>query len=160
MHEMTAGLLEPLGPRHEREAGMRFIKTATGFVVRLDRGEEVLDGLSSFIEQAGLVGGSITGIGAVQDTVLGYLDPETKSYHKQTFSGDMELVNLTGNITWVDGKPFVHAHVTISGSDFVARSGHLFQARIAVTGEFYVHPSEVRLARVADPVTGANLISD
>ncbi len=139
---------------------MRFIKTATGYVVRLDREEEVLEGLTTFVEKAGLVGGAISGIGAVKDTVLGYLDPETRTYRKERFPEDMELVNLTGNITWVDGRPFVHAHATISGADFVARAGHLFEARVAVTGEFYVHPSNVRLERVADPATGAKLISD
>ncbi len=139
---------------------MRFVKTATGYVVRLDLEEEVLEGLTAFIRASGIAGGAISGIGAVKDTVLGYYDAAAKTYRKQTFAHEMELINLTGNITWVDDEPFVHAHVTVAGPDYVARAGHLFTARIAVTGEFYVTPSEVRLTRRHDPATGLKLISD
>jgi predicted DNA-binding protein with PD1-like motif len=58
---------------------------------------------------------------------------------------------------WFDGEPFCHAHVTISGLDFISHSGHLFQADIAVTGEFFLQPLP-RIERVFDEQTGLKRI--
>ena len=137
---------------------MQVFKTSTGYVVRLDPGEEILSTLTKFITDEEIAGGAITGIGAIRNTTIGYFDLHRKEYSKRRFSDDMELVNLTGNVTWVEGEPFVHAHVTISGSDFVAHSGHLFDAEIAVTGEFHLYPTDRRILRAQDERTGLKLI--
>jgi predicted DNA-binding protein with PD1-like motif len=137
---------------------MKTFKTSTGYVVRLDPGEEILGTLTGFVIDEEIAGGTITGIGAVKNTTIGYFDLHRKEYSKRRFSDDMELVNLTGNVTWVEGEPFVHAHATISGPDFVAHSGHLFEAEIAVTGEFLLHPTDRRILRAPDERTGLKLI--
>jgi predicted DNA-binding protein with PD1-like motif len=110
---------------------MLVVRTEGGYVVRMDAGEEVLASLADFVLREGIAGGSIS-----------------------------ELVSLSGNITWVDGEdhPMIHAHVTLAGADFVAIGGHLFSGEIAVTGELFVIPTEVRLSRELDERTGLKLI--
>jgi predicted DNA-binding protein with PD1-like motif len=137
---------------------MRSFETEQGYIVRLDLGEEVLTTLTRFITEAGIQGGAIRGIGAVVKTTLGYFDLHAKTYDKRDYPGDMELVSCDGNITWLDGAPMVHAHATISGPDYVAQAGHLFSAEIAVTGEFYITTTSLKIKRAPDDRTGLNLI--
>ncbi len=140
---------------------MRVIETTTGgFVVRLDLGEEILTSLTEFVKVQDLEGAVIQGIGAVKDSVLGYYDMHEKVYREQAIPEDMELVSLNGNLTWVEGEPFIHAHAALSGEDFVVKGGHLFSSVIAVTGEFHVQPTGVRIERVPDERTGLKLMSD
>jgi predicted DNA-binding protein with PD1-like motif len=72
----------------------------------------------------------------------------------------MELVSLTGNVTWVDDAPLIHAHAVLAGPDYVAYGGHLFSAEIAVTGEVSIAPFTTRVCRKPDERTGLNLIGD
>jgi hypothetical protein len=116
--------------------------------------------LTAYLRQEKIEGGSVTGIGAVMNTTLGYFDLHTKEYRQRVFPEDMELVSLTGNITRVDGAPFVHAHAVLSGEDFVAHAGHLFSAEIAVTGELFITPAAVRITRALDQRTGLKLMAE
>lgn len=133
--------------------------SGTNHIVRLDAGEEVLESLTVYLKERRIVGGVISGIGAVKDTTLGYFDLPSREYQRREFPEEMELINLTGNITWVDEAPFIHAHATISGADYLAKSGHLFGATVAITGEFFIWPSEIKLPRELDQRTGLKLIS-
>jgi predicted DNA-binding protein with PD1-like motif len=139
---------------------MRVEKCQQGFFVRLDPGEEVMQCLTRMVQEHGLQGGMITGIGAVKDPIVGYFDLHTKEYFRRTLAGDHELVGLSGNITWVEGKQFIHAHVILAGPDLACHGGHLFSAEIAVTGEFFVLEESVVLRRVPDQRSGLNLIGD
>ena len=138
---------------------MQAFRAPNAHVLRLDVGQELMQTLTAYLSQEKIHGGSVTGIGAVMNTTLGYFDVHTKEYHRRDFPDDMELVSLVGNITRVDGAPFVHAHAVISGADYVAYSGHLFNAEIAVTGELFIIPAEVRITRALDQRTGLKLMA-
>lgn len=137
---------------------MRYQKTPSGYVVRLQRGEEIHDALTRFMGEKKIGGGSVVGLGAVRAITLGYYDVETKEYARKSYDGDYELVNLTGNLSLVDGEPLLHAHAVISGSDMVALGGHLFTATIAVTGEFFITDAGGEMNRALDSETGLKLL--
>jgi len=139
---------------------MLVVRTEGGFVVRLDAGEEVRGSRAAVVVREGIAGGCISGIGTLRNTTIGYFDRERREYDKRRIDAEMELVSLSGNITWVDGEhhPMIHAHVTLAGPDFVSIGGHLFSGEIAVTGELFVIPTEVRIAREFDERTGLKLI--
>ena len=139
---------------------MRAIKTGAGYLLRLDLDEEIMETLLSFVKKEGIQGGSITGIGAVKNTTLGFFDLHRKQYDRHEFPDDMELVSLSGNITWFEGEPMIHAHVVLGGEDMVARGGHLFSSQIAVTGEFFLVTNERRVERTRNEQTRLNLIGD
>ena len=101
-----------------------------------------------------------TRILAVKNTVVGYFNLHTREYQQVELPEDLELVSFMGNLTWTGGEPFIHAHVTLSDSGCSARGGHLFSSEIAVTGEFVIQPTGLRLEREHDPRTGLNLISN
>lgn len=137
---------------------MQFRKTQNGFIVRLMKGEEVISSLSSFVEEQKIPGGFVFGLGAFRDATLGYFDSARKEYVKNFFKEDMEFGSLTGSISYVEGKPFIHAHVVAGGPDAKAYFGHLFSATISATGEFFIMPSDIKIERKADPETGLNLL--
>jgi predicted DNA-binding protein with PD1-like motif len=137
---------------------MYFRKIQNGYLVRLVKGEEMIRSLSSFVEEQKILGGFVFGLGAFKDLTLGYYDSAKKEYTKKLFKDDMEFGNLTGSIAYVEGKPFVHAHVSAAGSDMKALCGHLFSATISGTGEFMIIPSESKVERKPDPETGLKLL--
>jgi len=130
----------------------------TRHLLRLDRGEEVLGSLADFAVQERLPGATLSGVGAVEQTELGYFDLRRREYVRRVFADEMELLSLSGNIAWWSGEPVVHAHVLLGGADYAAVGGHLFRATIAVTGEILVAVLDTPLERALDERTGLKLL--
>ena len=127
-------------------------------ILRLEKGEEVLSTLTDFVRENDIRGGAILGLGAIRDLELGLYDPHEKTYIKRTFPEDMELGNLTGNISWFEGHPVLHCHVTVAAHDLKAYTGHLFSAVVAVTVECVIRPFSKKLTRARDEAIGLNLL--
>ena len=43
------------------------------------------------------------------------------------------------NVALKDGKPFLHAHITLGTHDMEVFGGHLFEMEVAAVGEFIIH---------------------
>ena len=137
---------------------MFFQETKNGYIVRLEKGEEIITALSEFADKQKIKGGFVYGIGTVNNLTLGYYDTEKKDYLKKTFQADFELASLMGNISLLKGSPLVHAHIVVSDSNFGTLAGHLFSGMIAVTGEFVILLTGDIIERAFDPQTGLNLL--
>ena len=68
------------------------------------------------------------------------------------------LLHLAGNLSWVEGKPFLHAHVVLGGPDFQALGGHLFGGTVSVTAELFFRPNDERVDRQWNEDVGLNLM--
>jgi len=137
---------------------MQSKRIADGFVVKLDKGEQLVDSLIKFARQEKVDSGSVAGIGAVTNVTLGYFDREQKKYLQRKFDDVYELVSLSGSIATIKGEPILHLHIVISDRDYSVRAGHLFSAEVAVTGEIFVRAYPERLLRKKDPEFGLNLL--
>lgn len=137
---------------------MFFQKIKDGYVIRLEKGEEIISTLTDFADKYKIEGGFIYGIGTVNNLTLGYYQAEKKNYLKKGFPDDFELVSLMGNISLLKGNPMVHIHVVISDANFNTSAGHLFSGTIAVTGEFVILVTKDAIERAFDPQTGLNLL--
>src|SRR5437879_10739384 len=131
---------------------------AKTYLLVFHTGQEVMKGLLAFARKNKLVAGHLTGIGAVSDAVIGYFDPQTKTYLRNHEKGQAELLSLTGNLALVEGEPFFHVHVALGRRDGSARGGHLFEATIRPTVELVLtaYPKPVR--RKTDRDSGAELL--
>jgi len=136
---------------------MRWRAVQGGWAIVLDRGDDVHEALREVARAAGIRSGAFTGLGAVDDVQLAYWDLPTKEYLRSDFQGDYEIGALVGNLTFLDGQPFVHAHVVIGGRDFVARTGHLMRARCSATVEIFVHDYASTVERALVPEIGLSL---
>ena len=133
---------------------MKWQPTRFGFVLRLEAGEEIFASLRRFAELQGIRSGTVTGLGAVGETELGFFHPATREYSRRSFTGDYEIGSLTGNLSEFEGHPHPHCHLVISGPDFVAHAGHLFRAVVSVTCEITIATDPDPLLRMARPDLG------
>ncbi len=118
---------------------------------------EITRAFTAFVEEHDIKAGTVHGIGAVNEAVLRFFDPVTKEYVDRSFSEQMEISNLTGNISRKDGKPYVHLHVTLGRSDYSALAGHLLTAIIHGAGEFVIEKFNGEVNRYYDENIGLNL---
>ncbi|RKY25126.1 MAG: DNA-binding protein [Planctomycetota bacterium] len=141
---------------------MKFTRFDNTFVVRLEQGEDIVPALNAFCAEQAVTGAVLHGIGAVKEATLGYYSLEKEEYVRRDFRGEFEIVNLAGNVTVLEGKPFVHAHVALAGrdeqrpaDDFKAVGGHLFRGIISATAEIIITSIGAAIRRTKLP--GATL---
>ncbi len=128
------------------------------YVLSLDNHTEVAEALKAFCVEKSILAGSIIGIGAISEATFRFLDPATKAYVDKTFQEQMEITNLTGNISEKDGAPYLHLHITASRRDYTCIGGHLLTARINGACELLVEAfPDAAVGRYLDAETGLNL---
>lgn len=131
---------------------MQFEPSLTGYVLRLDLGEEVQKSLIEFAKQTNLQSAFYFGFGGIKQVKLGYFQIDKGDYAPTLFEkGLYELVNLTGNLTRVGPDPFPHTHLTMGDDKHQTYSGHLLSAIVGVTVEIMVITTGLSLTRTTDP---------
>ncbi|MEE9441173.1 MAG: PPC domain-containing DNA-binding protein [candidate division Zixibacteria bacterium] len=135
---------------------MKFRKVTGGFLVRLDKGEEVIESLQAFIAKQKIPAGVLQGIGAVRNIQIGYFDTRRNKYQTKQINKTIEVVSLIGNISYINKRPFVHAHITVADSNYKLTGGHFFKGEVAVTLEVFIRVLNKKLNRKKDPKTGFN----
>ena len=140
---------------------MEYKKYGDTYLVRIKRGEEVMEKLSELCRKENILLASIEGIGAASKVVMGCFDFDTRHYAKTTYEGcgTLELSSLVGSVTELNGEPYLHVHVTFAGEDGIAHAGHLNETVIAVTAEIVVRCLDGHAKRSFDEETGINLIN-
>lgn len=133
-------------------------KIENGYILRLIKGERVVEKIISFCEENNINSASITGIGGVSEAELGYYDLSTKEYHWRKFEGLYEITSFSGNIALVEGKPVLHSHITISDTNFQAFGGHLKEAIVGPTCEVIIKTFSIGLTRSMDDEIGLKLL--
>jgi len=134
-------------------------KTLEGYyLIRLEPGEEVIESLKHFADEHKVGFAELRAIGAFRRVTLGYFDPTANVYRNQAVEEQVEVLNLSGNISrGEESEPVVHAHVTVGRSDYHALGGHLVEATVYPTLEIVVTTALATVHRRRDPATGLTL---
>ena len=127
-------------------------------LVRIDVGEKIIECLTAFIKERDIQSGFITGIGATSHATIAWYDVETGEYITTEIDEICELTSLVGNISWFEGQPMIHAHVTLGKRDYSIIGGHLIEAVIGVTGEFWIHSTPIKIVRTLSQFKKIKLI--
>ncbi|MCP4581670.1 MAG: DNA-binding protein [candidate division Zixibacteria bacterium] len=138
---------------------MQAKKVEDGYFLRIDKGEEIMATITDFVAVKSIPAGAISGIGALTEVELGYFDREKSEYLRRNFNNIYELLSLTGNISYIDQNPMVHAHCILGDSDYRLVGGHLFNAVVAVTGEVHIRTFNERFERAMNPELNLNLLA-
>ena len=93
--------------------------------VRFARGDDLLDGLNTAAKDLGYEAATVQIVGAVERLAVAYYRQDTHEYERHEYDAPHEIAGGVGNVSLKDGEPFVHIHVTGSGSDGKAVAGHL-----------------------------------
>jgi len=117
--------------------------TGRRFEIVMSKGDEIIAGLTEFAEKNHIGMAHFTAVGAIDKATLGWFDPEKRAYKKIEINQEVEILNLTGNITTGNnGKPNAHAHMTVAMPDGSARGGHLLEGFISLTLQCFVDDAE------------------
>ncbi len=137
---------------------MQQYSNTNGNLVVINRGEELIAQLTEYAQERKLNSAWISGLGGSGSVTLEFYNILTKEYEWKKFNVPMEILNLTGNLSWVDGEPFWHVHGTFSGRDLHALGGHVKELVIGLTCEILITPLNTPLTRVFDDETGLKLL--
>ncbi|MFC1467597.1 PPC domain-containing DNA-binding protein [Verrucomicrobiota bacterium] len=125
---------------------------------RLQHGQDLLEALTHLCYEEGITLGRVTAIGAVQKAGVAFYDQKEREYRRIEFDRPMELLSLTGNISMKDGKPFIHAHITLGDPCGSVHGGHLDTGTVVYACEYEIHAySGPELDREYDEATALAL---
>ena len=128
------------------------------YIVSLDNHVELMEALAAFCKDLTIYCGQVRGIGAISEATFRMYDPATKQYVDKTFTEQMEITNLTGNISQKDKQPYLHIHATCSRENYSCVGGHLLSARINGACELLVDEfGDTFASREYDDETGLYL---
>ncbi len=139
---------------------MKAKKNNNKYIIRLEKGEEVMKTLKSFCEDNNILAGSLTGIGATNDVSIKGFDTKKNEYvSKRMNEESYEIISLNGNISRLDDKPFLHVHIALSDSSYNTFGGHLESAVISVTCEIIIDVIDEPITRKLDDEFKLNLLN-
>ena len=137
---------------------MEYKRFGNTLVVRLDRGEEILEQVRVLAERERIRLAAVQALGAVNDFTVGVFNTQTKTYASNDFQGPYEIVSLTGTIDTKDGGFYTHLHMSAGDAQGRVFGGHLNRAVVSATCEMIVTCIDGQADRVFDPEIGLNLL--
>ncbi len=135
------------------------VKDGRRYILRFDFGEEFIETLKSFCTREGILSGFFTCIGAASEVNLNIFHLNPKSYSDQTFKEELEVVDLTGNISKTGENVTIHAHGSFGRADYSVIGGHVKKLVASVTLEIHLISIDGKIERKLDPKTGLNLMA-
>lgn len=137
---------------------MEYRKFGNKYLIRMDKGEEVVETLKKFCQDHNITLGWIKGIGAVSKAKIGLLRIDEKKYYSTELDGAYEITSLLGNVTTMKGEVYLHLHISLFDEDNKTYGGHLNYAIISATGEIFIEAVDGMVDREYSDEVGINLI--
>ena len=106
---------------------MKAIRLESGQVhlLRLATGSDIVESITDYATQHGIEAAWFTYLGAVRRAALRYYDQDAKEYRDFVIDKHLEVLSGVGNVSLLDGRPFVHTHAAFSDAAGAAFGGHL-----------------------------------
>jgi uncharacterized protein len=127
-------------------------------VGRLDRGASLTDALLGICRERRVRSGEIRAIGSLESVEVAEYDQASRAWKPgRPFSGGLEIVSLSGNVSERGGQLSVHLHAALmrdrdNGVEMLG--GHVVSGRVFAL-EFTIEVwDDVILRRAEDPATG------
>lgn len=127
------------------------------YVIRMERGEEIVEQVKRFAEREGVKLASVQALGAVDDFTVGVYNVAEKQYHARSFQGAYEIVSLVGTINTMNGEVYTHLHMSAGDEEGRVFGGHLSRGVISATVEMVVTLIPGTVDRQLDESIGINL---
>lgn len=131
---------------------MYYSKCSSGYVLRVEIGEEIEETLRQFGQTVGIEGAFYQGIGMLTQVELAFFCTDVKTYERRFFNEEYELISLMGNLSVYEGVVVPHTHVTLGDRNYQTFSGHLVRGVVSVTAEIFLTPIDLALSRKEDPI--------
>ena len=136
---------------------MEYRKFGSTIFARIDRGEEILEKLKEISVKENIKLAHVSALGATNDFTVGVFNVDEKKYYANSFSGNFEIVSLTGTVTTMDGEFYAHLHMSAGNDKGKVFGGHLNRARISATCEMVITVTDGMVERKFNEDVGLNL---
>lgn len=136
---------------------MEYRRFGDKIVLRIDRGEEVVETIVKLCEIEKIALASVNGIGAADHVLMGLYDVGLQQFNSTELNCPLEITALAGNITKMNGNVYQHLHITVADAKGNAYGGHLKQAWISGTAEVILDLISGEVDRALDSITGTGL---
>ena len=138
---------------------MEYRRWGDTLLVRIDRGEEILEQMKRVALEEKITLASVRALGAVNDFTVGVFKTSEKTYYANRFTGDYEIVSLTGTISTMNGEYYAHIHMSAGDEKGDVFGGHLNAAVVSATCEMVIEVIDGEAGRVFSDEIGLNLIA-
>lgn len=138
---------------------MQYRKYCDTYVVRIDLNEEIMQALKTLCEKENIQLAQVDAIGAANHAVIGVYDLQKQAYHKEELDEFMEITSLAGNVTRMNGEPYLHLHGTLADQKNVVHGGHIIELTVGATCEMFVRTLSGEVTRAKDQSLGINLMA-
>jgi uncharacterized protein len=128
-----------------------------GILARLDHGAEIVGQITDIAGDLKIKAAYISAVGALTRAEIGFYDQAAHEYRAAAVEGPVEIASCSGNISLLEGRPFVHAHAVLSDGSGRTFAGHLVRGSIFAAELFLLEMPGAELHRMPDPVTGLKL---
>jgi predicted DNA-binding protein with PD1-like motif len=105
------------------------------YAIILEEDDRVEECLQNFAVDEKITSAQISAIGAFKMVKVGFFDLSKKDYVPIEFNEQVEVLNLSGDVSIYNNKPIVHIHVVVGRRD----GGHLLSATVRPTLEIILH---------------------
>ncbi len=125
-------------------------------ITRLCYGKDLISEIKRVCEEKEIKTGWFIVIGALKNITYGFYNQSSKQYMKSSFDKECEITSCTGNVSFLDNKIFVHAHINFADEKGAVKGGHLFKGEI-FAAEIIILDYEQKLIRKFDRETNLKL---
>lgn len=94
-------------------------------LLRVETGDDLLEAIEEFVATQGIETAWVSYLGAVKRAALRYYDQTRREYGDLEINEPLEVLSGTGNVSLLDGRPFVHTHAVFADEEGRAFGGHL-----------------------------------
>ncbi len=136
---------------------MEYRRFENTIIMRIDKDEEILDKIREIALKENIKLASVSALGATNNFTVGVFNVDEKKYYSNSFSGNFEIVSLTGTINRMDGEFYSHIHMSAGDSNGKVFGGHLNRAIVSATCEMVINIIDGNVDRYFDEDIGLNL---
>jgi hypothetical protein len=119
----------------ERGLAMEYQRFDNQLVVRIEKGEELLETLVKVCRKEAVYAATVQGIGYTDEMKVRIYDNRADEFLFQTLTGPMEITGLSGNVVMADNGVYPHVHIMAADETMQLKGGHLVSCRIAAVAE-------------------------
>ncbi len=136
---------------------MEYRRFDNTIIVRIDRGEEILEKIKEVASKENIKLANINALGATNDFTVGVFNVDEKKYYSNSFKGNYEIVSLTGTINTMNDEFYSHIHMSAGNDKGEVFGGHLNRAVVSATCEMIINIINGKVDRYFDEDVGLNL---
>lgn len=138
------------------------LKDNRRYILRFDRGEELIEELIKFAESEKIEAGWFLAIGAVSEVTISHYNVDTKKYSDKNFNEKLEIISLMGNIAKLkesnEEKTIIHTHGSFSNPEMAVAAGHVKKLVVGPTCELLLIKLDGKIEREYSDEIGLNLM--